>query len=195
MSGKILENVPKVAVEPVKLDIGCGPNPQPGHEGVDQYAFDGKVKHVMDVRSIPWKWDDSSVEAIHCSHFLEHLNAQERCAFLNECYRILKPRGQMTLIVPHWGSNRAYGDPTHQWPPISEMWFYYISQEWRMKEAPHTDASNWPSGYSCDFEATWGYTMNPNLGVRNQDYQQFAMANYKEAILDTHATLTSKKKG
>lgn len=192
--GAALKKALKVLETPLKLDIGSGPNPKEGFDGVDQYAFDGKVKHVMDVRRYPWKWKESSVGEIHCSHFLEHLTGNERCLFMNECWRILIPGGKMTLIVPHWASNRAYGDPTHQWPPVSEMWFYYISKDWRMKEAPHTDISNWKDGYSCDFEASWGYGMAPTLMTRNQEYQQFAMANYKEVILDTHATLTAKKK-
>lgn len=177
----------------IKLDIGSGPNPKEGFEGVDQYGFNGKVKHVMDIRRYPWPWKTSSVEEIHCSHFLEHLNGQERCAFLNECYRVLVPDGKMTIITPHWASNRAYGDPTHQWPPVSEMSFYYISKKWRMEQAPHTDVSNWKQGYSCDFEATWGYSFGPALAARNQEFQQFALANYKEAAQDTMATLKALK--
>lgn len=188
----MLEN--KVGVKPpIRLDIGSGPNPKEGHEGVDQYPFDGKVKHVMDVRKRPWPWKDSSVEEIHCSHFLEHLTGLERCGFLNECYRVLKPDGKMLLIVPHWASCRAYGDPTHQWPPVSEMFFYYLDKTWRLKEAPHVDASNWKDGYSCDFHATWGYSVHPSIIQRNQDYQAYALQWLKEAATDTHATLTARK--
>lgn len=176
----------------MKLDIGCGPNPKEGFEGVDQYAFDGKVKHVLDVRKTPWPWKDGEVDEIHSSHFLEHLTAPERCAFLNECHRVLKLGGTMTMVTPHWASNRAYGDPTHQWPPVSEMFFYYLSREWRMANAPHSDKSVWEHGYSCDFEATWGYAMRQDLTMRNQEYQQYAFANFKEAILDTVATLKKR---
>ena len=184
---------PKPAARVIKLDIGCGPNPKADHEGVDQYAFDGKVKHVMDVRKTPWKWATSSVDEIHCAHFLEHLTAVERCAFMNECWRVLIPDGKLPIIVPHWCSNRAYGDPTHQWPAISEMWFYYIKRDWRMANAPHTDASNWPHGYNCDFEAAWGYALHPQIASRNQEYQQHAMQFWKEAAQDTHATLKAIK--
>ena len=177
----------------LKLDLGCGPHPKEGFDGVDQYGFGGKVKHVLDLRKTPWPWKTSSVEEINCSHFLEHLIASERCSFLNECYRILIPNGKMTLITPHWASNRAYGDPTHQWPPVSEMFFYYLSKKWRDENAPHTDASIWKQGFSCDFEAGWGYSFATSLASRNQEYRQFALENYKEAALDTMATLTAKK--
>jgi hypothetical protein len=176
----------------VKLDIGCGPNPKEGFEGVDQYAFDGKVKHVLDVRKTPWPWPDGSVDEIHSSHFIEHLTGEERVGFINECHRVLKVGGTINLIAPHWASNRAYGDPTHQWPPVAEMWFYYLSREWRRGNAPHTDKANWVSGFDCDFEATWGYSMRQDLLVRNQEYQQYAIANFKEAAQDLIATLKKR---
>jgi hypothetical protein len=88
--------------------------------------------------------------------------------------------------VPHWASCRAYGDLTHQWPPVSEFWFYYLNADWRKQNAPHNDT------YTCDFDAVWGYGMHPTITTRNQEYQQFAMANYKEAVQDIHATLTKK---
>lgn len=175
-----------------KLDFGCGPNPRDGFEGVDQYSFDGKVTHVMDIVNTRqrWKWMDGTVAEAHASHFLEHLTALGRCFFVNELYRILVPRGTCQIIVPHWASNRAYGDPTHQWPPVSEMWFFYLNREWRMQNAPHTDAKHLLGGFDCNFAATWGYSLRPDLATRNQEYQQMAIANYKEVCMDLMATLT-----
>lgn len=175
---------------PLKLDFGCGPNVREGFEGVDISAFDnGAVRHVVDLKQTPWPWDDNSVSEAHASHFVEHLNAMERVGFWNELYRVLIPGGSCSIIVPHWASNRAYGDPTHQWPPISEMAFYYLKREWRMQNAPHTDAKYLPGGFDCDLDATWGYSMRPDLMVRNQEYQQHAMQNFKEVIMDTVATV------
>ena len=88
--------------------------------------------------------------------------------------------------MPHWGSCRAYGDLTHQWPPVSEFWFYYLSAAWRAREAPHND------GYTCDFDVTWGYGMRSDLVQRSQEMQQFAMQNYRDAITDIFANLTKK---
>ena len=39
-------------------------------------------------------------------------------------------------------------------------------------------------------ESSQTVTMNPQLLTKNSEYQQFAMAWYKEAIYDIHATLT-----
>jgi ubiquinone/menaquinone biosynthesis C-methylase UbiE len=184
---KTAKKAPKSApVSELKLDIGCGTNKKEGFLGIDILKFDG-VDVVLDVRKTPWPWKDNSVDEMHSSHFLEHLTADERCRFMNEAYRVLKPKAKMTIVVPHWASGRAFGDPTHQWPPISEFWFYYLDKKWREKEAPHTN-----SLLKCDFESTWGYSVHQLLTTRNQEFQQFAINFYKEAVQDIIATVIKR---
>lgn len=173
-----------------KLDIGCGRNKREGFTGIDQYPMDG-VDYVFDLRGA-WPIEDASVEEVNCSHFLEHLTGTERVHFYNELYRVLKAGGRALITTPHWASNRAYGDPTHQWPPVSEMSMYYLNREWRQTQAPHTDRQYNPTGYDCDFDATWGYAMRQDLLTRNGEYQQYAMTNYKEACQDMVATVVKK---
>lgn len=178
----------------VAIDIGCGKNKKAGFIGVDQYQMEG-VDIVADLTQ-KWPWEDASVDEANCSHFLEHLTnfegKWERVHFFNELYRVLKPGAKCTLIIPHWASNRYYGDPTHK-EPFSEMGFYYLSKAWRDSQAPHTGEIN-PKGYRCDFEATWGYGMRQDLHARNPEFQQYALQNFKEAATDIHATLTAVKK-
>ena len=112
-----------------KLDLGCGVNKKPGFIGVDCLKLDG-VDEIVDLKK-PWPWKDNSVAEAHCSHFVEHLTGRERIFFCNELYRVLVPGGTAQLITPHWSSARAYGDMTHQWPPVSEFWFYYLDKPWR----------------------------------------------------------------
>ena len=175
----------------MKCDFGCGPNKKAGFTGVDSIAFPG-VDVVTDLRQ-RWPFDDNSVEEAHSSHCLEHFTAQERVHFLNELYRVMAPGAKAQIIVPHWGSCRAYGDPTHQWPPCGEFMFYYWKRDWRMANAPHTDVGNLPGGFNCNFEVTWGYSMEPGIALRNQEMQQFAFTYYKEAIQDMIATLVCIK--
>lgn len=175
----------------MKLDIGCGKNKKEGFTGVDQYTMEG-VDVVLNVATEKWPWEDGTIEEVHCSHFLEHLTGKERVVFMNELYRVMKPDAKATVITPHWNSNRAYGDFTHQWPPVSEMYFYYLNREWRKVNAPHCDKEWNPEGYDCNFEASWGYGMHQALLPRNSDYQQYAIAWYKEAAQDTIATLIKR---
>lgn len=179
-----------VEPKPLKLNLGCGKSRMEGYVNVDRRKFDG-VDQVAELTE-RWPWPDGIVEEVHMSHVLEHFTGKERVHIFNELYRILVPRGKATIITPHWCSNRAYGDFTHQWPPVSEMLYYYVSKEWRATNAPDNDIEWNPEGYSCDFEATWGYGMRQDLLVRNSDYQVFAMSNYKEACQDLIATLIKR---
>jgi hypothetical protein len=195
----IVEPVP----EPIKLDIGCGKNKQKGFIGIDEIKFEG-VDVELNAGTAVWPWADNSVTEIHTSHFVEHLDAMERIHFVNEAYRVLQKvdirpgeplpsYGKLVVIVPHWASARAYGDMTHKWPPVSEFWFYYLDKGWRAANAPHNDIEFNPRGYKCDFMATWGYGMHAALQSRNPEYQQHAMQFWKEAIQDTHCTMTARK--
>lgn len=175
----------------IRLDLGCGPNKRDGHIGIDSIRFPG-VDHVLDLGSKRLPYKDGTVTSIWTSHFVEHLTATERCHLFNEAHRVLIPKGQMVMVVPFWGSSRAYGDPTHQWPPIGEMWFYYLNREWRKSNAPHTDKKHWAQGYDCDFDATWGVAMHPEFAGRSPETQQFAATFYKEAVQDIQATLTKR---
>ena len=175
----------------MKIDIGCGPNKREGFVGLDQYAFPC-VDHVVNLGTDPLPFADDSVTEAYASHFVEHLTAEQRCQLFNELYRVMKPEAQMTMIVPSWSSCRAYGDPTHKWPPIGGFFFFYLNREWRDLNAPHTDKKHWLEGYDCHFIATWGGSINPAFQTRSSDFQQFAMVNYIEGLQDIHATLIRK---
>lgn len=173
----------------LKIDLGCGPNKKEGFIGVDQINFPN-VDVVMHLGKDKLPFADNSVVEFHCSHFMEHLTANERTHVVNELYRVMKPGAKGIVVVPHWASCRAYGDPTHVWPPVSEFWFYYLKKEWRAANAPHTDIEHFEHGFNCDFEVTYGYALRQDLLTRNQEYQMFAVANYKEVCQDIIATFT-----
>jgi len=196
----------------MKLDIGCGKNKRAGFIGVDQYPMDGvdivfdvadpvdsitdplmrRVARLVGCEYKRWPWEDNSVDEVNCSHFLEHLSAPQRCHFLNELWRVMKPGAKATITTPYWRSSRAYGDPTHQWPPVGEMFEYYLSRDWRASQAPHTDVKWNSDGLNCNFESTWGYIMKQELLTRTQEFQQFALTYFCEAAQDMIATLTKR---
>jgi hypothetical protein len=174
---------PVAKQELLKLDLGCGKNKRQGFTGVDSRQFDG-VDLVADLTK-PWQWKDGTVEEVHCSHFLEHLTGSERVHFFNELHRVMIPGGKASIIVPHWSSERAYGDPTHQWPPVVFFSFFYLNEEWRKANAPH-------SGYKCNFEASGGNSLAQPWQSRNQETQSFAQTHYTNVCQDLHVTVTKK---
>jgi len=174
--------------EPLRLDLGAGINHKPGFKTVDIIPFEG-LDYVCDLTE-PWPWEDGSVTEIHASHFLEHFGPKDRCHILNEMWRVLVPDGKATIVCPHWASARAYGDPTHAWPPIGGFFFNYLSEDWRATQAPHTDAKNVPGLYSCNFHASYGFGLHPEVAAYNEERRIYAMTFNIEATPDIIATLT-----
>jgi len=176
-------------IEGVKIDLGCGPKKKEGFIGIDQYKFDG-VDIVCQLGREPLPFDNDSVSEVNTTHFIEHLTAEERVQLFNELYRIMKVDAKIFMVVPYWGSSRAYGDPTHKWPPIGEMWFYYLDKKWRDVNAPHVDGTyDATHGYTCNFTSTWGYNLHRDILVKNEEFKMFACTFYKEAIQDIAATM------
>lgn len=172
----------------IKLDIGCGTRKQQGFIGIDAIAFEG-VDMVMDVRTTPWPFEDNSVDEIYTSHFVEHLTGPERISFFNEAHRVLKPKSKLSVVAPSWSHDRAYGDPTHCWPPISSWTFFYLDKNWRDVNAPHV-------GYTCNFEFQIIGSFDPNdifVAFRTAEVKMTMMARNINVTTDVIAHLTKRE--
>ncbi|MEK7470135.1 MAG: hypothetical protein AAB074_22425 [Planctomycetota bacterium] len=170
------------------------------------------AKHRVNLMKFPWLWADSSVDELHCSHFVEHIpmvyvspegeyrnvpaSTGDRdlfFAFFDECWRILKPGGLMTVIVPALRSNRAFQDPTHRRFLPSEA-FLYLSREWR--------AANKLDHYRavCDFVAAvgpGGPQVDGNVpmdeGVRSPEVQVSRFHTLWNTVLDWQVRMRARK--
>jgi SAM-dependent methyltransferase len=163
----------------VKVDLGCGPRKREGYLGVDIKEFPG-VDVVADLRE-RWPWPDGSVDEVRCSHFLEHLTGAERVHFANELYRVLKPGGTATILTPHWSHRAAYGDVTHQWPPVSEQWYSHLSRRWREVNASHDDR------YTCDFNTELSFNLDADI-PKAEDMRVPAW-HFRDVVFELVATL------
>jgi len=135
-----------------------------------------------------WPWKTGSVDEVNADQLLQYFTPSERVHFANELYRVLKAGGKAVLVVPNWAASKAYIDLGTYWPPVSEAWFHTLNKAWR-------DSQNRvdTSGFKCDFDPpVIGYGMHPMIMSRNQEYQQTALAFWKEAAQDIYATLTKK---
>jgi hypothetical protein len=178
---------------PLKLNLGSGPSKMEGFVSVDKLPFDGVQQ--LDLGNDPWPWADNSVDEAMASHLFEHLVPEERRHFMNELYRVMKPcpvgqtgiRAQ--IVTPHWASHRAYGDPTHAWPPVCEMTFWYHNEAWRKVNAPHLE------GYAADWEVLQpSYSLHPALLTRAVEHQQERLQWAKEAAQDMIQVLIKREK-
>ena len=194
-----------MTLSPLRLDLGAGDTPQEGYQSVD--LFSPSAAHRVNLCQFPWPWNDSSVDALYSSHFLEHLpmvyvaptgeysavptSSEDRdllCRFMDEAYRVLAPRGQFKIAVPSARSNRAFQDPTHRRFFVAES-FHYFNRSWRDERG---------LGHylcSCDFDIqVWPIV--PNELLKLPGYEQAHRYNTEwNSTLDWHATLTSRKSG
>jgi predicted SAM-dependent methyltransferase len=166
----------------VKYDLACGGNKKEGHVGIDIAKIDG-VDIVMDLEKFPWDLKDNSADELWCSNYVEH--TPDIIAFMEECCRILKTGGKMTIIAPYYNSMRAWQDPTHK-RVISEATFLYYNKKWRDE--------NKLSHYNikADFDYTYGYFFTPLWASRNEEARSFAVIHYTNVVSDIQINLVKK---
>lgn len=82
----------------------------------------GGVQILADLEEgLPFK--DESVDLLHASHVVEHIRKFPE--LMQECHRVLKPRGVLILKTPVAGCRAAYGDPTHCQRIVPETWEFF----------------------------------------------------------------------
>ncbi|MBO0783172.1 MAG: hypothetical protein J2P37_30525 [Ktedonobacteraceae bacterium] len=169
--------------ELLKLDLGCGENKREGFIGIDLYA---KADQTVDLFKFPWPWTDESVEEVYCSHFFEHIPGPARIPWMDELWRILVPEGKATIIVPYWSSPRAIQDPMHAWPPVAESSFLYFNKGWR-----EANKLNHYLG-RCDFDFSYGYLLDPETAMKNQELVTFYVKHYTQSVNDLQVNLVKR---
>jgi SAM-dependent methyltransferase len=166
----------------MKLDLGCGSKKAaPDFIGVDARPAAG-VDIVFDLRHTPWPWQDDEVDFVHCAHFVEHLTGSERIAFFDELWRVMKPGAKAVIITPDWTNASAYGDPTHQWPPMSYWYSFYLDRDWRAVQAAHV-------AYTCHFKSTYAYTPTLRLKGLTDEVARATIAASINAVAELVVTL------
>lgn len=185
MHGTIEDKTAGTEEKLIKLDIGCGRNKKDGFIGWD-ISPDSDADLVVDIKIVPWPLDDQSVDEVWSNHFFEHLSGEERICFMNELYRVMKEGAKVTIVTPFYSSTRAIQDPTHKWPPICEASYLYFNKKWRDEnKLGHYDIL-------ADFDYTFGYAVDQDVGVRSLEYQQFAVKHYINSVLDLQVVLTRR---
>lgn len=104
------------------LDLGCGKKVRKGCIRVD-FNKRHKPDIIHDLNKFPYPFDKHSVDYIYLDNTLEHLDNVIRV--MEEIYRILKPNGEVKIIVPYFRSIWAYADSTHKHFFTTRSFDYY----------------------------------------------------------------------
>jgi len=96
------------------LNLGAGNRIIADAVNHDRICHRPEIDVVWDLNVLPWPWSDESFDLIVARAVLEHLDI-DLLASLNECWRILRPGGEINIKLPYWKAEAAYSDPTHRW--------------------------------------------------------------------------------
>ena len=105
----------------IKLNLGCGDKIVDDWVNVD-YSLGARLSKIPFFKQInkklklfnldwdkriylhdltlPFPWNNSSIDEIYSSHTLEHLSRENGQKFLQECHRVLKKDGVIRIVVP-----------------------------------------------------------------------------------------------
>jgi len=129
----------------MKLNLGAGTDKKEGWINTDR---------EIDLNKFPYPWKSNSADEILMSNVLEHLLYPTIA--IAECWRILKPNGKLTVIVPWYRGIGAYAD-------IDHMHFFYDESMGKFLEG--RDIVNYETPARFRIIKT-EYMKNPNLPFR-----------------------------
>lgn len=105
------------------LQLGCGIRPLDGAVNHDRIKHHDYVDVAHDLDVLPWPWQDGEFDKVIALDVMEHLRVDVQ-VWLDECWRILKPDGQLVLRLPAHDNPVSWRDPTHRhW--FHEETFHY----------------------------------------------------------------------
>jgi predicted SAM-dependent methyltransferase len=81
------------------LNLGCGTRHHPAWVNIDlRMTGPGVISYDLRQGSLPFA--PNVFEAVYLSHLLEHFQKRYAPVLLRECYRVLKPKGIIRVVVP-----------------------------------------------------------------------------------------------
>lgn len=93
----------------LKLNLGSGKiRKKEGWTNVDIQDWEGNTDIKHDLTCFPYPFNSESIEEIYSAEFLEHISFKNTKKFLDECWRILKYEGSLTIQVPDAGKAMEY---------------------------------------------------------------------------------------
>lgn len=113
----------------LKVNLGCGLRKDKGWYGIDIRDFKG-VDCVMNIGEEKLPFEDNSVDQIKAIHVLEHLYPDELFFCIEECFRVLKPKGFFKIEVPKAGTPAYYINPDHKIQFVEDTFgFFQVPSE------------------------------------------------------------------
>ena len=125
----------RVGVARLNLNLGCGDTRKEGFRGIDVEPGP-EVDQIVDLNILPWPWDDNSIDGVYAGDALEHLaplgigqGQNNIVAVMREIHRVLKPGGELEILVPSTDGRGAFQDPSHRTFWNKNTFLYFSSNQ------------------------------------------------------------------
>lgn len=112
-----------------RLDLGSGPEPAEGYEGVDVCEGERVVTFDL-VSGHPWPFDGGSVEALRSSHFIEHVPLT-----VVHARQYMSPRHEPSEVITGWVQGYGQRDAL--------VWVF--EEAWRVAQLGARFELSWPA--------------------------------------------------
>lgn len=186
---------------PLRLNLGCGGRKVDGYLNVDSSAA-CQPDLVLDLEQTPWPWPDDAAEEILLIHVLEHLgeSTQGFLALMKEMWRVTRPGGKITIVVPHPRHDDFLGDPTHVRAVLPEtlvMFDQERNRQWQTQGAANTPLGIYLGidlafrSYRFDYDPLWLDRLQ--RGEISQDALDQAARQYNNVIKQVTVVLEARK--
>jgi hypothetical protein len=142
-------------------------------------------KDIKEPQKFPWPVKSGSIAEITCANVFEFVPGKLRGEFMDECYRVLVTGGKASFAVRYWNSAAAIQDYLYEAPPLCEQSFLYFNKGWR-------EANGLNRPLKCDFDFTYGYSVDPETAARNDETRSFAIKNYSNCVQVLQVVLTKR---
>jgi Methyltransferase domain. len=108
----------------MNLELGCGNHPTQGWTHHDRWKHARHIDLAFDLEVFPWPIANETIEKILATDVFEHLKCDVQ-VWLDECWRVLKAEGELSMRLPQWNNPYSWRDPTHQRVFHKESFLYW----------------------------------------------------------------------
>jgi len=166
----------KLALQAMKLNIGCGSHYAEGFTNIDTYSG-GEVKPDVVMSALELDFNDDLFDLVYMGHVLEHIPEEDVVTAVNEAWRVLKPGHKLYVVGPDYRAAVAAQDEENiegilhggrEWPGDEHHWvsdaetlrafldaskFEAVApislKQAKQEGAPVTSLAYWQTGFVC----------------------------------------------
>lgn len=158
-----------------RLNIGCGPKPEPGWVNADLY---GSPDVRFDLRR-RWPFESASFDTVFSSHTLEHFSGDDLFHIMYESGRVLRQGGHLLALVPYGFSATHFSNPFHK-----QVWTEHTPHQFDRRLYEGGESHGMDQGVKLQHWSVVAVSLRPADEWRDHPQYEFARKHYLNVVED-----------